>query len=129
MKARKDRAYWERNQVVALLCKMSLALGYLVWRTRTDIEDWDASWHNCVYIGLPTGQVSWHYHDSDMETFAFVPDDLEIAYDGHSTDEKYERVKECEPFNVYKNDAIEKAGQIARLREELEVAIDEEQGG
>jgi hypothetical protein len=118
-RAATDRAYRERNQVVVLLCKMALALGYLVWRQRTDIEGWEAVWHNCVYIGLPNGQVSWHYHDREMEDFAFVPE-LEIPYDGHTTEEKYERVKTCNPFNVYGKQDAQSSAMISQLESKIE---------
>jgi hypothetical protein len=119
LNAEKDRAYWERNQVVALLCKMALALGYLVWQERTDIEGWSPAWHNCVYIGLPTGQVSWHFHESDLETFAFVPE-MDIPYDGHTTDEKYERVQGCDPVNQYRLEVLNLSLKIMALEIALE---------
>lgn len=44
-----------------------------------DIDGTQPDWP-IVYIGLPTGQVSWHV--------PVYPDD----YDGHTTEEKYERI-------------------------------------
>jgi hypothetical protein len=35
--------------------------------------------------------MSWHYHDSDAELFAFVPV-REVKWDGHTTEEKYRRL-------------------------------------
>ncbi len=87
----KSKAYRERNMVVALLAQMALAMGWRVGRADTDIEGWDDCWHGCVYIDLPTGQVSWHYHESDAILFEALPE-YPRRWDGHSTKEKYERV-------------------------------------
>lgn len=89
----KDGAYLERNQCVALLASMAICLGFAAGRTRTAIEGWDPEWHGCIYILLPTGQVSWHYHDSHAELFAHLPE-IKVDFDGHTTAEKYRRVDE-----------------------------------
>jgi hypothetical protein len=93
-RAQKDGAYAERNQVVALLARMALALG---WRAglRGHEPDpdpaWDDDWKNVVAIDLPTGQVTWHYHDSDRPLFSSLPP-YTAPWDGHDTAEKYRRV-------------------------------------
>jgi len=84
-----DDAYLERNRVVALLASMVPAV-----RCRTAIEGWSDDWCGCVYLTLPTGQASWHYHDSHAHLFAHVPEGAAV-WDGHSTDEKYERVAQA----------------------------------
>ncbi len=81
-----DEAYCERNRVVAALAKI-----YPSGVARTEIPDWDPCWHGCVYIDLPTGQVSWHYHDRDDDLFAGLPA-YDKPWDGHTTKEKYERL-------------------------------------
>lgn len=86
MRARKDGAYEERNRVVA-----ALASCFPSGIARTTIEGWHAEWHGCVYIDLPTGQASWHYHDSQAHLFAHLPTYTK-EWDGHTTEEKYERV-------------------------------------
>ncbi len=86
LQADKDVAYRERNQVVA-----ALASFFPAGIARTDVPGWDPEWHGCVYIDLPSGQVSWHYHDSEAHLFAHLPP-YARAWDGHSTDEKYERL-------------------------------------
>jgi hypothetical protein len=93
MAKRKDDAYLERNRVVALAAKMALMLGFRAVRTRTDIDGWSNDWHRCVRIDLPTGQVSWHYHDSQAWLFEFLPEG-EMEWDGHDTKQKYERVEQ-----------------------------------
>jgi len=92
MQERKDDAYLERNRCVALLARMALAMGLPVAVTRTAIEGWSADWHGCIYIGLPTGQVSWHFHDSQAHLFGNLPQRAEV-WDGHDTAEKYRRVQ------------------------------------
>ena len=91
MKAKKDKAYEERNRLVALVGRMALSMGMNVGITKTDIEGWDPEWHHCIYIDLPTGQVSWHYHDEHAQMFYGFPP-YSGAWDGHDTSEKYRRV-------------------------------------
>jgi len=86
LRAERDAAYEERNRVVALLASVFPSV-----RARTAIEGWSEDWHGCIYITLPTGQASWHYHDSHAHLFAHVPEGAAI-WDGHTTPEKYERV-------------------------------------
>lgn len=82
----KDAAYLERNQVVA-----ALAAAYPSGIAKTAIEGWDEAWHGCVYIDLPTGQASWHYHESQAHLFAHLPPYTK-PWDGHTTEEKYARL-------------------------------------
>lgn len=86
MKEQKDGAYLERNQVVA-----ALASCFPSGVARTAIEGWSEDWHGCVYIDLPTGQASWHYHDSQAFLFAHLPPYTK-RWDGHTTPEKYQRL-------------------------------------
>ena len=86
MEARKDAAYLERNQVVAALAK-----AFPSGVARTAIEGWSEDWHGCVYIDLPTGQASWHFHDSQAYLFDGLPP-YAGKWDGHTTEEKYARL-------------------------------------
>ena len=86
IEAQKDSVYLERNKLVALLSKM-----FPSGKATTAIDGWDASWHGCVYIDLPTGQASWHYHDSQAYLFEHLPL-YQGWWDGHTTEEKYERI-------------------------------------
>lgn len=81
-----DQVYHERNQCVAALAKL-----FRSGTKRTKIEGWDPEWENCVYIDLPTGQVSWHYHDREHALFAALPP-YTGEWDGHTTEEKYRRL-------------------------------------
>ena len=86
LRERKDGAYLERNQVVAALSKC-----FPSGIAKTAIEGWSEDWHGCVYIDLPTGQVSWHFHDSQAHLFAHLPPYAGV-WDGHDTSEKYRRL-------------------------------------
>lgn len=91
MHQRKDEAYRERNLCVSLIARMALQLGLKVGIAKTDIEGWSDDWQNCVYIDLPTGQVSWHYNDIEAGLFVELPA-YSGAWDGHDTTTKYHRV-------------------------------------
>ena len=86
-----DAVYLERNQVVAGLAALAVKLGYPAGIAQTSIEGWDEAWNGCVYIDLPTGQISWHYHESQSNLFDFLPKYVG-SWDGHDTPEKYRRV-------------------------------------
>ena len=86
LEAARDGAYTERNRLVALLATL-----FPSGTKKTAISGWDEAWHGCVYIDLPNGQASWHYHDSEAHLFAHLPP-YEGEWDGHSTEEKYARM-------------------------------------
>lgn len=87
----KDRAYGERNRVIALACRMALRLGLSAGVCEDPDED-DPEWKNVAFIELPTGQVSWHIPKSEMRLFRFLGRH-DRAWDGHDNDEKYRRVE------------------------------------
>lgn len=95
----RNQAYTERNRLVALLAAI-----FPSWRTKhqptpsgaVDVgcdgaHDWDPEWLNVIGIQLPTGQCTWHIHDSEMSLFEHVPE-FDMPWDGHTTDQKYERI-------------------------------------
>lgn len=89
-----NAVYTERNKCVSLLVKMALQLGLhagIGLHEDREGEAWDEDWRYIAFIDLPSGQVSWHLHDSEMEWFEGIPT-YTGAYDGHSFTEKYERV-------------------------------------
>lgn len=92
LRAQKDGAYSERDQCVALIARMAVALGYRAGLGRHVGGEWDDDWRNIVFIDLPAGQVSWHIHDSELPLFDFLGQ-YEAPWDGHSTAEKYERCR------------------------------------
>lgn len=83
-----DAVYLERNRLVALLAGI-----FPSRRCRTAIEGWDPAWHNVVYVQLPTGQASWHYHDREAGIFEHVQKG-DVEWDGHTTEQKYRRIDE-----------------------------------
>lgn len=90
----KDAAYAERNKCVALIARMAIALGLTAGLGKQHSEedkDWEADWRNIVFVDLPSGQVSWHIHDSDLPMFEFLGQ-YNGVWDGHTTEEKYSLV-------------------------------------
>lgn len=87
-----DLAYAERNRCVALVARMALALGLKAGVRRHEGGDWEDDWRTVLFIDLPTGQVSWHFHDSELELLEGLPP-YEGAWDGHDTPTKYERAR------------------------------------
>ena len=87
--ASKDRAYTERNRLVALIASL-----YPSSLERHDDADksWEDDWRWIVFIDLPTGQASWHIHDSHLPMFDHVPRFAGRKWDGHTTEEKYARI-------------------------------------
>lgn len=91
-RSERDAAYVERNRCVAALARLIVAGGGRAWLAdHQDDPSWDPEWKTIVFIDGPTGQMSWHLHDSDVPLFAGF-DRGQNAWDGHSTPEKYERV-------------------------------------
>lgn len=94
--AQKDAAYAERDKCLVLLALMAQRLGLTVGiGQHVDVPGvhWDYDWRNILFIDLPAGQVSWHIHDSETAMFYFVGA-YAGEWDGHTTDEKYQRVLE-----------------------------------
>lgn len=89
----KNQAYFERNQCVRMMAKMAKSLGLRCGLGRHNENDanWERDWLNIVFIDFPSGQCSWHIHDSERPMFAFLPT-YQKPWDGHSTEEKYRRM-------------------------------------
>lgn len=90
----KDQAYWERNQLLVALSKLMFAC-----LTKHDPEDknWEDEWRNIVVIygigeHFEVVQMTWHIHDDELPYFSHLKFDPTFKWDGHSTDEKYERL-------------------------------------
>lgn len=89
-RAQKNQAYSERNRLVAVLAKLFPSS---LERHPEEDKDWDADWRWIVYVILPTGQCSWHIHDSELALFDHVPRECKQRWDGHTTGEKYARIE------------------------------------
>lgn len=123
LEAQKDGAYSERNKMLVGMCSMAIALGYGVYVMPHVGEEWDDDWRNIVVIEGPTGQMSWHVHDSEMELFKGLPHVSENRWDGHDTEEKYERViglSECVPAMK-----THRLNDASKRIEELEAVVDD----
>jgi len=81
-----NEAYRQRNYLVAALTTL-----YPSGTWRTNIDGWDPEWHGCVYIDLPTGQISYHYHDSQAFLFAHLPV-YNKGWDGHDKEVVHQRL-------------------------------------
>ena len=89
LRIEKNRAYSERNQLVALLSK--LWPSYLAQHPFED-KAWDPEWRTIVFINAPMGQLSWHLHTSDLPLFEHLEHGTN-NWDGHTTEEKYARIR------------------------------------
>lgn len=82
-------AYTERNRLVAFLTRLYPSwIGLLVASDST----WENEWRTIIYIATPAGQMSWHVHDDDLHLFTHLSVDLDRKWDGHTTEQKYERL-------------------------------------
>jgi len=86
----KEKAYWERNQLVAVLSKIYQS--HLSLHPLADRE-WEKDWRNIVCIHTPNGQATWHIHDSELKNFSHLDFNGNCKWDGHTTEEKYRRLR------------------------------------
>lgn len=126
LRIRKDGAYTERNKCVTLLAKMAMALGLKAGKAIHDQndKDWEDDWRNIIYIDLPNGQTSWHFHDSHAHLLKGLPV-YDGVWDGHSTENKYLTVLHPGGFSDYKNLKLENAG-LAKERDDWKQMFDSE---
>lgn len=86
----RDGAYRERAQLVAYL---AACYGSVIMHD----ADLDAPGWSVIFIDTPSGQMSWHLHENDLDLFRHVPKILRHVpgpWDGHTADEKYRRLAE-----------------------------------
>ena len=87
-----NEVYKERDLCVALIASYAQWFGHRVGMGKHVGESWEDDWRNILFINLPTGQVSWHIHDSEVENFPDIQPYLGV-WDGHTTEEKYKRIQ------------------------------------
>lgn len=95
LESAKNQAYTERNQLVEALAELAYAWDRdAAWLAEHsgDAEGWDPEWRMIVFIDLGTGQMSWHIHVSEIPNFTFLPVRHDRPWDGHTTEEKYQRL-------------------------------------
>lgn len=90
MQEQLDAVYRERNSLVAALSKLLPA--HLMRHPESD-ADWEADWRWIVCIHGPSGQMTWHIHDSQFPLFIHLQS-TDNDWDGHTTEEKYKRLAE-----------------------------------
>ena len=96
--AARDAAYSERNQLVLVLAKIAPPGKAWLSKHPEEDKDWDDQWRTIVFLDLPTGQASWHLHDDEVSGFDFLPMQAN-TWDGHTTEEKYKRLRELPPLS------------------------------
>lgn len=89
----RDGAYRERAQLLAWLA--ALHAPHAVLAPAADIEDEDGWW--LLFLTVAGRQLSWHIAPRDAELFNHVQrvdvTDPRAQWDGHTTAEKYERIR------------------------------------
>lgn len=81
-----DAAYTERAHLVALLAQL--------YPSGWDYADPSTPDWPIVFIDLPTGQATWHVSPNDWWIFACVPRRHGATWDGHTTEQKYQRIRD-----------------------------------
>ncbi len=94
----KNGAYAERNKLVAALSK--LFPSSLERHPESDTA-WEDDWRWIVFVDLPTGQASWHIHDSELAMFDHLPRNEGRVWDGHTTEQKYARLADLESVRAW----------------------------
>ncbi|CAM5682654.1 hypothetical protein SRIMM317S_03372 [Streptomyces rimosus subsp. rimosus] len=88
--AERDGAYRERAQLLAWLATAHPTV--LAPAPDVDEDGWQI-----LYLNAPCGQLSWHISPRDASLFTHVEhvpaDDPRAQWDGHTTDEKYQRIR------------------------------------
>lgn len=110
LEAEKDGAYSERDKLVSVLSKVYPAS---LERHQPENDNWENDWRWVVFVDTPTGQVSWHIHDSELPMFSHLRRNAGRVWDGHTTDEKYNRLARITPLE----DAL--TAEVAKLRAAL----------
>ncbi|MEU1309475.1 hypothetical protein ABZ419_11350 [Streptomyces cinnamoneus] len=87
VEAERDAVYRERAHLVAYLAALHPSH---IGNTDPDAPDWAV-----VIVEAPGGQLSWHIAERDLDLFEHVMPTNRICrgWDGHTTDEKYERIR------------------------------------
>jgi len=87
-----NRMYHERAVLLSLLTK-SLQASSRGCRPRKAFDrEQSEPWTNLVVFDTPDGQVSWHIAKEDIHLFDHLEVDYEWSWDGHTTEEKQERL-------------------------------------
>lgn len=85
----RDPVYKERD---ALVCVLSKCFPSHLTRHPDSDKEWEDDWRWIVCVHLPTGQATWHIHDSERGMFKHLSVFEDNHWDGHTTEEKYQRL-------------------------------------
>lgn len=86
-----DAVYRERNLAAAALVRLAIAQG---WDAGIGHDpNAEEGWQNVLFVDLPTGQVSWHVHSSEIEAFSSLQWHKK-PWDNHTTMDKNTRLLE-----------------------------------
>lgn len=88
----KDQAYSERNKVVAAFARLLYANGIQVGIAQHIGIEWHPDWRTILVIDSSKGIITWHFHDSEKYLLKGFPTYKNYQYDGHTTEEKYQRL-------------------------------------
>ncbi len=96
----KNQAYAERNKILSAFAwtlyrrQLKNCLGIVIGLAKhpENDKDWEHDWRNILVIETPEGQMTWHFHDSEMYLFRYFPPFPNYKWDGHTTEQKYERL-------------------------------------
>lgn len=83
--ARYTALYRERAHLLALL---ATAYPAVIATSDPNTPDWPV-----LTVTTPAGQMCWHIDAADAHLFAHVPTADPPAWDGHTTDQKYARLR------------------------------------
>ena len=83
---KRDAAYDERMHLVAALARL-----FPSGIRDTTTPGWTPDWKGCVYIDLPSGQISYHYHTRHEALFSSLPAYVS-PWDMHTKDDVHARL-------------------------------------
>jgi hypothetical protein len=81
----KSSVYRERAHLVAFLTTLYPSVGAY--------NSLEAPEYLVVYVETPVGQMAWQIHPEDMDLFGGLEIVQEYAWDGHTTEEKYRKLR------------------------------------
>ena len=87
-----DEAFYERNQAVFTLLAALEERGNTVGYRVDDDEEWPV-----VFAETIDGQIAWHVPRDELPEWL---EEKDIPYDGHTTEEKHERMRTFSQFMV-----------------------------
>lgn len=93
----KNNAYKERNMCLAAFAHAIHAVNnpefdVFVTQHPEDDKEWEDDWRTILVIQRRDWQMTWHFHDSEKYLLKGLPVHNQYEWDGHTTEEKYQRL-------------------------------------